>query len=390
MNNQLNDQLDAVLQAGVDREAAAGVTAVIVDASGVLYEGAFGERVIGSGIPMENDTVGAIFSMTKALTAACAMQLVEQGKVDLDSPARDVCPTIGEAEVLEGFDDAGQPITRPPATPVTLRHLLTHTSGYVYDIWNENSVKWHEVTGVPNILSLEKASLTEPLSFDPGTQWEYGIGIDWAGQMVETISGMTLGEYMTTNLLTPLGMNDTAFAHTPSMLDRASGLHARMPDGSLEAIEVPGPENPEFEMGGGGLHGTMRDYARFLRMILNDGELDGVRVLHTETVQTMASNQIGDLRVTGLKTQMPQFSNDAEFFPGDPKSWGLSFQINEVPAATGRPAGTLMWAGLANSYYWIDRQNQIGGCYLSQMLPFADEGSVGLYMEMESAVYDNL
>ncbi len=385
----MKDQLDAILQAGVDRAAAAGVTAVVVDASGVLYEGAFGERVIGSGIPMENDTVGAIFSMTKALTAACAMQLVEQGKVDLDAPAGDVCPTIAEAQVLDGFDDDGQPITRPPSTPVTLRHLLTHTSGYVYTIWNENSTRWHEVTGVPDILSLEKVSLTEPLAFDPGTQWQYGIGLDWVGQMIEAISGMTLGEYMTTNLLTPLGMTDTAFAHSASMLERASGVHARMPDGSLAPIDVPGPENPEFEMGGGGLHGTMRDYARFLRMMLNDGELDGVRVLQAETVQTMSTNHIGDLRVTELKTQSPGFSTDAEFFPGDPKTWGLSFQINEVPGSTGRPAGTLMWAGLANSFYWIDRENQIAGCYLSQMLPFGDEGTVGLFMEMEKAVYES-
>jgi methyl acetate hydrolase len=156
----------------------------------------------------------------------------------------------------------------------------------------------------------------------------------------------------------------------------------------LAPIEIPPPENPEFEMGGGGLHGTVGDYGRFIRMILNDGELDGTRVLKAETVAMMAQNQMGALRVQKLTTTAPQFSNDAEFFPGDPKSWGLTFQINEVPAATGRPAGTLMWAGLANSFFWIDRQNGVGGAYLSQILPFADKPSTDLFFEVETAAYE--
>jgi methyl acetate hydrolase len=385
----MKDKIDAILQAGVERGAAPGAVAIVVDTDGVLYEGAAGERAVGSGVAMTTDTVGAIFSMTKAITGAAAMQLVEQGKIDLDGPAGDICPELAEVTVLDGFDDAGQPITRPPTNPVTLRNLLTHTSGFVYNIWNFESARWHEVTGEPDILTLEKASLREPLMFDPGTRWEYGIGIDWAGQMVEAVSGVTLGQYFADNLTGPLGMTDTAFAHTPSMLERASAVHGRGPDGSLAPIELPPPENPQFEMGGGGLHGTMSDYGRFIRMILNDGELDGVRVLAADTVELMAQNHIGDLRVQELKTVAPQFSNDAEFFPGEPKSWGLTFQINEQPAATGRPAGTLMWAGLANSFYWIDRENGIGGAYLSQILPFGDAGSLDLFYEVEKAAYES-
>ena len=382
--------LDRLLAAGIDRGAAPGCSVVVVDRDGVLYEGAAGERPIGSGAAMQADTPGAIFSMTKAVTGAAAMQLVERGELDLDAPAGDVCPEIGEVEVLDGFDGDGQPITRPPASAVTLRQLLTHTSGYVYNIWNENSARWHEVTGEPDVLSLQKQALREPLAFDPGTNWEYGIGIDWAGQMVETVSGMTLGAYFAEHLTGPLGMTDTTFAPTPELIERAAGIHARMPDGSLAPMEVPQAENPEFEMGGGGLFGTMPDYGRFMRMILNGGELDGVRVLSEDTVADMSRNHIGDLRVAPLTTQMPPFSNDAEFFPGEPKSWGLSFQINEQPASTGRPAGTLMWAGLANSYYWIDPVNGIASCYLSQILPFADQGSVDLFFEVESAVYSAL
>jgi methyl acetate hydrolase len=386
----MHEQLDAVLRAGIARGAAPGAAAVIVDRDGVRYEGAAGERSLGSGVVMTPDTVGALFSMTKALTGTAAMQLVERGLLDLDGPAGAVCPEVGEVAVLDGFDEAGQPVTRPPTTPVTLRHLLTHTSGYVYDIWNVDSVRWHEVTGEPNILTLRKAALREPLAFDPGSRWEYGIGIDWVGQMVEAVSGLSLGAYLAEHVTGPLGMVDTAFVHSPSMLERTAAIHARLPDGSLAPIELPRPDDPEFEMGGGGMHGPATDYARFIRMLLNDGELDGTTVLAPGTVADMASNHIGDLRVEKLITTMPYLSNDAELFPGEPKWWGLTFQISEAPAGTGRPAGTLMWAGLANCYYWIDRVNGIGGVYLSQILPFGDQQSLDLYLEVERAVYESL
>ncbi len=385
-----NSLIDQTLEAGVRRGAVPGVVAIAVDRDGLTYEGAFGERVIGSGLPMAPDTVGAIFSMTKAITGAAAMQLVEQGRLHLDAPASDVCPELGRLEVLDGFETDGTPITRPPASAITLRQLLTHTSGLVYDIWNADLARWCETTGTPGLFSLQKAALQTPLMFDPGTRWQYGIGIDWVGQMIEAVSGDTLGAYFAEHLTGPLGMTSTAFTHSDSMLERASGIHARLSDGSLMPLDLPAVENPEFEMGGGGLHGTMGDYGRFIRMILNDGELDGVRVLRPETVAAMVSNQIGELRVEKLITANPAYSNDAELFPGDPKTWGLTFQINEASASTGRPAGTLMWAGLANSYFWIDRATGIGGAYLSQILPFADAGSLDLFTQFETAVYNDL
>lgn len=383
----MKNQLDELLEAGVAKGAAPGCVVTTVDRAGVTYEGAAGERAIGTGAAMETDTVGAIFSMTKAITGAAAMQLVEQGKLDLDARAADTCPDMGDPIVLEGFADDGQPITRAATSEVTLRHLLTHTSGYVYDIWNTNMAAWYEATGTPNVLSLQKAGLQTPLAFDPGTQWSYGIGIDWAGQMVEAASGMSLGEYFAEHLTGPLGMNDTAFVHTKSMLERASAVHARMPDASFAVMDLPAPESPEFEMGGGGLFGTMGDYARFIRMVLNDGELDGVRVLAPETVAQMVSNNMGGLRVSKLATAAPQFSNDAEMFADVEKSWGLTFQIHEQADKLGCPEGTLSWAGLANSYFWIDRTNGVGGCYLSQILPFADQGSIDLFYDVQRTVY---
>lgn len=386
----MNDALDAVLAAAVDSGAVPGASATVVNREGVLWEGAAGERSIGGGAPMAADTPGAIFSMTKAITGAAAMQLVEQGKLDLDAPAGQVCDELANPMVLTGFDADGQPETRPAVGDVTLRNLLTHTSGFTYaDIWNADIAKWVEATDTPSLFSLLMSSLDTPLAFDPGTKWEYGTGIDWAGQMVERASGMTLGAYFAANVTGPLGMTDTTFAPNDALLARASAMHARTPDG-LVPIELPAPEAPEFEMGGGGLFSTMPDYGRFIRMMLGDGELDGTRILSADTVADMCRNHIGNLRVTELVTHAPEFSNDAELFPGEEKSWGLTFQIHEEPGNTGRPAGTLMWAGLSNCYFCIDRANNIGAAYMSQILPFADEGSLDAYYDLERTMYSNL
>ena len=378
---------DAILQRGIERGAAPGASATVVSRDDVVWEGAAGERRLGSGKPMSANTVGAIHSMTKAVTGAAAMQLVERGQLSLDAPASNVIPWLGEVEVLDGFDQDGAPRTRKPHSLPTLRQLLTHTSGFVYEIWNENDARWRRATGTPSLFSVTHASLKVPLAFDPGSHWEYGIGIDWVGQMIETVSGVSLGAYLADHLTGPLGMTDTAFSPTHEMQERLAGVHAREADGRFRLAPGSGAGEPEYEMGGGGLYSTISDYGRFIRMILNDGELEGVRVLKPETVEEMAKNQIGPLRVAPLKTVAPDYSNDAEFFPGEPKSWGLTFQISETPCETGRPAGTLMWAGLANSFFWIDRFNGLGGAYISQILPFADEGSMNLFFEIERQAY---
>ena len=379
--------IDDVLQAGVARGDVAGVTGIVVDRDGVRWHGGFGERSAGSGVEMTADTVGAIFSMTKAITGAAALHCVERGLLDLDAPAGNVLDDLANSQVLTGFDGDGQPETRPATSEVTLRNLLTHTSGYVYDIWNADMTRWYEATGTPSLFDLKKDALRTPLAFDPGTRWEYGIGIDWAGLMVEAVSGQTLGEYFAEHLTGPMAMTDTGFAPTESMMERFAGMHARLPDGSLMPMELPGPEAPEFEMGGGGLASTMADYGQFMRMVLNDGALDGTQVMSADSVAKMVTNSMGDLRVTELKSAAPQFSADAELFPGEEKSWGLTFQIHEQDGHTGRPKGTLSWAGLANSYFWIDRTNGIAGAYMSQILPFADAQSYGLYEQFEAATY---
>ncbi len=386
----LRDSVDGILEAAVSRGDVPGVVAAATTADGTVYEGGSGERAVGSGVAMTPDTVGWIASMTKAITGAAAMQMVEQGKLELDGPASAVIPYLGEVGVLEGFDDEGQPKTRPPKRPVTLRHLLTHTSGYVYEIWNTDILAYQEAKGVPQITSCENAALTTPLLFDPGERWDYGIGIDWAGKMVEAVSGQKLGQYMKENIFEPLGMGDTAFKVSPQMQERLATVHVRGEDGAWAPMEFMVEQNPEFEMGGGGLYSTVGDYLKFIRMILNKGAANGHRVLRPETVEAMSANSIGDTRVVKLATAMPPYSNDAEFFPGMEKTWGLTFMINNEEAPTGRTAGSLAWAGLANSYFWIDPAKGIGGAYMTQVLPFADEKSLPLFLDFETAVYRSL
>lgn len=380
--------IDAALHGAVEAGDVPGVVTMATDRDSVIYEGAFGKRVLGQPEPMTLDTVVWIASMTKAITSAGVMQLVEQDKLDLDAPAADIVPEIGAAQVLEGFDAAGQPRMRAPRRPITLRHLLTHTAGFGYDIWNTDVATYQAAKGIPGIISCEHAALTTPLLFDPGERWYYGINIDWAGRMVEAVSGKSLGAYLRQNLFEPLGMSSTAFKITPAMRARLAKIHQRGDDDTFAPqMELEIPQEPQFEMGGGGLYSTAGDYLQFVRMILNRGKVGSTQVLKPETVDLMTCNNMGDNRVCLLKTAAAPLSNDAEFFPGLHKSWGLSFQINEEKAPTGRPAGGLMWAGLANSYYWIDPTNGIGGVYLTQILPFADKKSLPLYYTFESAFY---
>ena len=384
-------RIDAILSEAAADGAVPGVVAGVTSAEDDLYLDGFGERVLGGGQAMTPDTVGWIASMTKALTGAAAMQLVERGRLDLDAPAAGVVPYLDEVPVLEGFDGDGKPRTRPRRGAITLRHLLTHTAGFSYEIWSDAIVRYQEATGTPGIITCEEAALTTPLLFDPGEKWDYGINIDWAGKMVEAVSGQKLGEYLSENLLGPLGMTDTAFRITDTMRARLARIHQRAEDGTLEPqLELEISQDPEFELGGGGLYGTVGDYLRFIRMILNRGRADGEQVLKPETVDMMSRNQMGNLLVGPLETAIPTLSNNAEFFPGMAKSWGLTFMINNEQAPTGRSAGSLGWAGLANSYFWIDPAKGIGGAYLTQVFPLVDEKSFPLYMAFEQATYEAL
>jgi methyl acetate hydrolase len=366
-------QIDRVLKEATERGDVPGVVAMAATREGPVYQGAFGKRALPGGAGMTPDTVFWIASMTKAITSTAAMQLVEQGRLALDAPIVQALPELAAPQVIEGFDAGGEPRLRPARRPITLRHLITHTAGFVYDIWNAEMGRYMEKKGIPGIVTCQNAALALPLVFDPGEKWDYGINIDWVGKAVERGSGQRLGDYFAEHLFGPIGMKDTAFKLTPAHRARLVAMHARDEDGVLSPIPFEIPQEPEFEMGGGGLYSTAADYLAFERLFLDDGRAAGGRqVLKPETVRLMA---------------MPASSNDAEFFPGMVKRWGLGFMISTEPVPGGRDAGSLAWAGLGNTYFWIDPAKGVAGVILMQLLPFADAKSLALLDRFEKAVY---
>lgn len=382
--------LDRILREAVGENHVPGIIGVVADRNGPVYQGAFGHRARGEDAEMTLDTVVWIASMTKALTGAGVMRLVEEGELDLDAPASRWLPMLDELDVLEGFDDHGRPRLRRPKTQITTRHLLTHTAGFSYEFWNEDIKRYQETTGLPPIISCTLDSLRMPLGFDPGSRWDYSIGIDIVGRIAEEITGKKIGTYLEDVLFTPLGMSDTSFRLREDQLSRLAKMHLRDADGNLAPFDLIIEQDPEFEMGGGGLYSTAIDYLKFTRMILGGGQLDGTRILREETVDQMCSNQMGELRTVPLISAMPQMTNDCDFFPGVPMGWGLTFQVNMADCPTGRCAGSSSWAGLCNSYYWIDHTAGVTGVYVSQILPFMDRYSYPAFERFESAVYEGL
>ncbi len=376
----MTERIDQVLSAAVDSGELMGVVAGAWTSEGVAYLRAFGES--GAGRAMTTGTVMWIASMTKAVTATAVMQLVERGELDLDEPLGPLVPYLGEVEVLDGFEADGTPRLRPPARPVTARHLLTHTAGFGYDFADATLARYVQSRSRP-------ASATEgfqvPLLFDPGARWCYGVNIDWAGKVIEAVTGERLDAALASMVFDPLGMNDTGFVRTPDQLERSAEMHLRTEDG-LVAIPFDLSADPEFLMGGGGLFSTVGDYLRFTRMILGRGTLDGARVLAPETVDLMARNQLDVLPVTGWQSANPTMSNDVDLTVDGPQGWSLSFLVNREATPEGRSAGSLAWAGLANTYYWVDLERQTTGVFATQVLPFYDAPARAAFRAFEAAV----
>ena len=391
---QSKAQIDQILRQKTDAKEIPGVVAMAATGNEIIYQGAFGKRDLSKDDPKENamtaDSVFWIASMTKAITAAAGMQLVEQGKLSLDEPISKVLPDLASPQVLEGFDAKGEPKLRPAKNPITLRHLMTHTAGFCYDVWNGECAQYLAMTGTPNIFSCQNAALKAPIMSDPGTRWEYGINIDFVGKAVEAVSGKRLDAYLRDHMFTPLGMNDTSFKITDSQRQRLVGMHARGEDGSLAPIPFEIEQNPEFHMGGGGLYSTAADYIKFTQMILGKGRGNGNQLLKPETVALMGQNHIGDLTIGKMTSLAPMYSNDVDLYPGMVKQWGLSFLINAAKTAEGRSPGSLAWAGLANTYFWIDPARNVAGVILMQLLPFVDHKSLEAFAGFERGVYAGL
>jgi methyl acetate hydrolase len=378
-------RLDTVLARYTDSKALPGVVAGLADAQGTLYQGAAGSRDIALAEPLKTDSIIAIASMTKPITTVAVLQLAERGILDLDAPVSNYLPRLTTLKLLSGFDEKGKPILDEPASIPTTRQLLTHTSGFVYEFWNK---KIHQAVtngAVTSLFISGLEGLRAPLVFSPGERWEYGIGTDWAGILVEKLSGKTLDTYFKDHIFTPLKMTDTFYFVPEHKKARLASIYAEGEDG----FEASPHLSPEVS-GGGGLYSTVADYLRFMRALLNQGGLDGAQILAPASVNAMFENQIGELEVTPLATQVPSASNDFDMGFGSPARWGLGFLLHQEATRAGRPPGTASWAGLFNSYFWIDRKNGICAVVATQVLPFFDDDAVDLLKSFEEAIYRDI
>jgi len=373
-------RIDDALRSGAAQRKIPAVVGMAAGERNILYSGAFGTRD-ASGPPVAPDSIFAIASMTKPITTVAALQLVEQGKLKLDEPVSKHLPQFDKVEVLDGFDADGKPRLRLARTPVTLKHLLTHTSGLCYGIWDPQMFQYTS--------KVKTAGPDVPLlMFEPGTRWQYGTGLDWAGRLVEGVSGMNLEKYFQARILGLLDMRDTSYLVPASKFDRLVSGYSRQADGSLKQNPRVPPRVPKEFNGGGGLYSTAGDYVRFLQMILGKGQgTNNVRILAPKTVESMEINQIGAATAGKMKSYVPNFSSDVDIQPGATEKWGLGFLINTTAYGGGRAAGSLAWAGLFNTFFWIDPKRSMCAVLMMQFLPFVDKQAVGLLGDFERAVY---
>jgi methyl acetate hydrolase len=377
-------ELDKVVNEAVAQQDVPFLVAMVGNAAGVTWAGAAGERSPGQ--PATLDTVFRIFSMTKAVGSTAAMILMDRGKLSPDAIVEGILPEFAELKVLEGFGADG-PKLRAPRTKATVRHLATHTSGLVYEFWNTEVPRYMEATGSPTILSGLAVALKYPLQFDPGERWDYGIGIDWLGRVVEKVDGRSIDRFCREEIFDPLKMGDTRFEVEPHMAARLAAVKIRGEDGKFGAFEIAPPSRPEFYGMGHSLYSTAPDYMRFLRMFLNKGALDGARILSEKGLESMLGNQIGSVPIPRLKTAVPAITADAEFFPGKRKSHSMAFMRFEEDIPGARKAGSQGWAGVLNTHYWWDPKANLAGLLMTQSLPFVEPRFVSTYDRFEKAAY---
>ena len=376
---QQPQSLDSELQQAVDHKDAAGVVVMAADRKGVTYQGAFGVADIDQASPLKMDSMFRIASMTKAVTSTAAMQLVEQGRFAVEDSVAKYFPEFAKLQVFETFDPAtGAYQLKPAGTPVTVRHLFTHTSGLGYPFTSAILRDFKPRAG--------ESYPVGPLLFEPGTRWHYGTSVDWLGRLVEKVSGLPLEDYFHQKIFVPLNMPDTFYFVPKDKEARLVTVNRRLPDGGLAKDPAQPPTTGFTPIGGGGLTSTAADYIRFTRMVLNGGELDGARILSAQSVAAMAQNQIGAVGVPALKSAMPERSEDFSFIADGRDKWGLGFLITTDAVAGKRSAGSLSWGGINNTYYWLDPARGVTGVIMMQFLPFADKRALGVYDTFERGV----
>lgn len=382
----MTDSLDVILQQALESTGLAGLSAMAATREGVLHAGAAGFRDASAGAPMDTDSVGRIASMTKAITSVAALRCVERGLLTLDDPICDVLPELTEPMVFERFGVDSRPILHPATTAVTLRHLLTHTAGYGYSMWNQPLGHMQTTLGFSRIPASSEELRRVPLLFEPGTAWNYGINTDIVGRAVEVVSGKRLEQVFREEITGPLGMTDTMFVTGPEQEARRIVHQQRTADGSVFDNPMPVATTEAFMAGGGGLQGTARDYLIFLQALLAGGG----SLLGPEMFAELVRPQTGDLNLVPMLSAMPELSFDVSLYPQMALKWSLGFMVNTETTPEGRSAGSLSWGGLHNTYYWLDLNRGVCGVFFAQMLPFADPAVLEVFAAYEAAVYREL
>lgn len=389
MGSAVVSAVEEILERAVASGGVPGASFVLTSSDGQIDEARAGSLSLGDGEPVTENTMYRLMSMTKAVASAGALQLIERGDLRLDQEVASILPEFGELKVLEGFD-GDQPRLRDPSRPATIQHLLTHTSGLAYAFSNRDLLRYAEVTGQTDPLSGQRASLRQPLVADPGTEWNYGISLDWLGQVIEKLSGQDLSAYLTEHVLEPLGMSDTTFAPTQEQRARLMRVHSRTQEGGLAEAGLDLPAEPEFWAAGHGLYGTASDYARFMSALLNGGELAGQRILRPATVDLMFTDHLEGIPLPQeIESAMPELSNDVPALPFS-QAFGLGLHLFTEDLPGMRRAGSGDWSGLCNCYYWLDRTSDVAGAFLTQVLPFYDAQVLQPALEAEQAVYSEI
>jgi CubicO group peptidase (beta-lactamase class C family) len=370
------------LEQAVLRGDTPGVVALVTDQSGTIFEATAG-RLDARGTPMPANAIFNIASMTKPVTSVAIMMLLEQGKLALEDPVSKYLQGFDKLQVITRFNEADGTYESKPATKVmTLRHLLTHTSGIGYGFASPVLARLQEGN--------TKSEWEFPLLHEPGEKWTYGASTRVLGMIVEKITGTTLEKYYQEHIFKPLGMVDTSFAVPAEKQSRVATLHARV-DGAIQVqtgAPPPPTSAPNPSRGDGGLYSTAKDYGAFIRMLLNGGKLGSARILSERSVKLMGENHIGAIFVQQQPVGIARLTKPFPLGAGQDK-FGLGFQIaaTSADAATYRRAGSMSWAGLYNTEFWIDPQRKIGGVLLMQLLPFYDDGAIRTLREFEAAVY---
>ena len=383
--------IDNFLLGTVENLQVPSIAAIIVDQEKILYEGYYGFKNINTQERINHNTLFRIASMTKPITSLCILQLIERGSINLDTNIEDISEKYKKIQIINSFE-ANNPIYTNPTNKIKIKHLLNHTAGYGYEIWDKEINELVTLKLLNSLFDDDSDFLNAPILFNPGSEWKYGINIDVLGDLVEKITNQKLGTFMNENIFKKINMTKTSFDLTKEDFENIAIKHSInkkngyiIEDDELEFHNSK--KSNQFHAGGGGLFSTPRDYSKFMQIFLNQGKLNNHTLLSKENFKNMTTNQIGSLNTNKLNSVMPDISNIADFNPEIQKKFSYGFMINTEKTNEGRPKNSLFWTGLLNTFFWIDLENKIAASIFMQTNPYFSKECVEVFKNFEKKIY---